>query len=330
MRPTTPYRRPGDAAVPAATLMGGAVFRGAYIQSAHWLVAAIDTARGARLAVRRLPARAGVASWPLVRGIRQGFDLSGQGAGLWANEYAARDAEAGGREPQGAPVVTAAIERLPTAKPSMGVAVRWLLTMTVVLLVPQVIVALGVGAASSTLSLTSPGFQAWNAVASIVSLTAYMALLRRSSDIRTVFQMNAALLRALALHDRGEEVTLERLRREASFSPRSGFVYQALLAIVIAALVALVGLAGVNTLPASRTAQHFALVAMKLVLIPIAFGLTFEAQSLVDRIYRVRWARSFVRSVFFFGRAYVAEPVDRDLEVVESAVHELLERERSG
>lgn len=140
----------------------------------------------------------------------------------------------------------------------------------------------------------------------------YLALVRRSKEIRRVFSYHGAEHKTIFCYESGEEITVENIRRQTRFHPRCGTSF-VLIVLVISILL-------FSLLPWGSTSFR---VVLKLLLLPVVMGISYEIIRLAGR-YDNPVTRAVSAPGLWLQRLTTCEPDDDMIEVAIEAVRPVL------
>lgn len=157
------------------------------------------------------------------------------------------------------------------------------------------------------------GFKALvEGVIKIALFVLYLALVRRSKDIKRVFRYHGAEHKTIFCYESGDELTVENVRKHTRFHPRCGTSFLLIVLIVSILLFSVV------------TWQSVAMrVALKILLLPVVTGISYEIIRLAGR-YDNPVTRAVSAPGLWLQRLTTAEPDDSMIEVALAAVRPVL------
>lgn len=157
------------------------------------------------------------------------------------------------------------------------------------------------------------GFKALlEGVFKIALFVGYLALVRRSKDIKRVFRYHGAEHKTIFCYESGDALTVENIRRHTRFHPRCGTSFL-LIVLIISILL-------FSALPWGST---LARVGLKLLLLPLVMGISFEIIRLAGR-YDNPLTRAVSAPGLWLQRLTTDEPDDAMIEVAIAAVTPVL------
>lgn len=146
----------------------------------------------------------------------------------------------------------------------------------------------------------------------VVIFVAYMAAVSLTKDMRRVFQYHGAEHKTIACFEAGDEVTPENAINHTRFHPRCGTNF-----ITITVLLSIVVFLAVSPLlDFLNLSNTFIRIAIKLVLLPIVVGISYELIKLAGRFDNLL-TRAVVAPGMLMQRITTREP---DLSQLECAV----------
>jgi uncharacterized protein YqhQ len=173
------------------------------------------------------------------------------------------------------------------------------------------------------LAVTSPAFQAITGAAKLTIIVGYMALIRLIPDVRRVFQYHGAEHKAISTYEKGLDLVVENARGTTALHARCGTTFIIMVAFVSVVLFSIVG-AFLPPMPGSRIVQNVLLFGVKLPLIPVLAGITYELQRLFARYCSTGPLRVVLWPGFLVQKITTAEPDDEQLEVALASLRSAL------
>ena len=164
------------------------------------------------------------------------------------------------------------------------------------------------------LEVTSPGYQVITGLAKLTILITYFSLLRRIPDIRRMFQYHGAEHKAISTYEAGKPLMLEEARPMTALHARCGTTFIIMVAFVSVVLFSLVG-AILPPIPGGRLVQSVVFFFLKLPLIPVVTGITFELQRFFARYCSTGPLRALLWPGFLVQKITTADPDDSQLEI---------------
>ena len=175
------------------------------------------------------------------------------------------------------------------------------------------------------LEVTSPGYQVITGVSKLVIVVSYMSLLRQNDDIRRVFQYHGAEHKAISTLEAGSELTLEGARPASPLHARCGTTFLVMVALVSVVVFSIVG-AFLPPLPGGRAVQGLGFFLLKLPLLPVVAGITYEIQRVFAKYCTTGPLRVLLWPGFLVQKITTAEPDDEQLEVALASLRTALAR----
>jgi uncharacterized protein YqhQ len=179
------------------------------------------------------------------------------------------------------------------------------------------------------LDVQSAGFQAITGLFKLVIVLGYLLLIRRVEQIRRVFQYHGAEHKTISTYEAGEALTVENARKKTTLHPRCGTTFLVMIVLVSIVLFTILGAAlpwRVHT--GSAIADTLVFFAMKLPLLPLLAGITFEIQRFFARYCTTGPLRALLWPGFLVQKITTIEPDDDQLEVALASLAVTLRRER--
>lgn len=206
-------------------------------------------------------------------------------------------------------------ELAPKKEPSKAAAiVPVLFAIVLFLLLPQA-AAEGIKSLFKlNLEVTSPGYQVITGLAKLTILITYFSLLRRIPDIRRMFQYHGAEHKAISTYEAKKPLVVEEARSMTALHARCGTTFIIMVAFVSVVLFSAVG-AILPPIPGGRLVQSVVFFILKLPLIPVVTGITFELQRFFARYCSTGPLRALLWPGFLVQKITTAEPDDDQLEI---------------
>lgn len=140
----------------------------------------------------------------------------------------------------------------------------------------------------------------------------YLFLCTRMKEIHRMFEYHGAEHKTIACYEAGEELTVENIRKHSRFHPRCGTSFMILVLIVSILITA--------ALPWGSTLGR---VALKLLLLPLVMGISYELIKLAGRYDNILTAVISAPGLWL-QRLTTFEPDDSMIEVAIAAVRPVL------
>lgn len=140
----------------------------------------------------------------------------------------------------------------------------------------------------------------------------YLFLCTRMKEIHRMFEYHGAEHKTIACYEAGEELTVENIRTKSRFHPRCGTSFMILVLIVSILVTA--------ALPWGSTLGR---VALKLLLLPLIMGISYELIKLAGRYDNILTAIISAPGLWL-QRLTTFEPDDSMIEVAIAAVRPVL------
>jgi uncharacterized protein YqhQ len=132
----------------------------------------------------------------------------------------------------------------------------------------------------------------------------YLALISRLSDVKRVFQYHGAEHKAIAAYENDVEVTPESAQRFTTEHVRCGTNFLLIVMVLTIVVYAFVGRPG-----------WVALIASRVLLIPVIAGLAYEVIRFSAKHMDKRWVRTLMRPGLLLQRLTTRQPTLDQLEV---------------
>lgn len=137
----------------------------------------------------------------------------------------------------------------------------------------------------------------------LVIFIGYLALVAQMKDIKRVFEYHGAEHKTIACYEHGEELTVENVKKHTRFHPRCGTSFLLFVMIVSIILFAVLPKTGV-----------FLRMAMRLLLLPVVAGISYEIIKLAGRSDNACVA-CLSKPGLWLQRLTTREPDDSQIEV---------------
>ncbi len=307
---------------------GQAVIEGVFLRAPRSVAVAVRAPDGS-IRVRTDPwtplyQRLRFARWPFLRGIFLLWESLrlGWSALSWSGEQAAPAGEG-----------SHGSDRRPSAgeKAALGgtLVVSLLLGLAIFVALPHLVTDWGGRLAGIPLDVEGPAFHVVDGVVKLAVFLGYIALIRRSRDIRRVFEYHGAEHKTIYAWEEGLPLTVEAVRSRSRFHPRCGtsflLVVVAISILVFAAVFPLLPSIGIEP----RILRNLAQVGVKLpLLLPVA-SISYEILRLSSRYYHLAPARWLAAPGLALQRLTTGEPDDAQIEVALAALHATLAAEEA-
>ncbi|MBN1336871.1 MAG: DUF1385 domain-containing protein [Deltaproteobacteria bacterium] len=318
--------------MPRPYIGGQAVLEGVFLRAPRSLAVAVRIPDGS-IRVRSDPwmplyQRLKFARWPFIRGIFLLWESLrlGWSALSWSGEQAV--------PPEASPKPSGTEARKGTAgeKAAMGgtLVVSVLLGLALFVALPHLATDWGSRISGVPLDVERPAFHLVDGVIKLAVFLAYIALIRRSRDIRRVFEYHGAEHKTIYAWEDGLPLTVDAVRTRSRFHPRCGTSFL----IIVVAVSILVFAAAFPLLPRitlePRFLRNLVQVAVKLpLLLPVA-SVSYELLRLSSRFFHLAPARWLAAPGLALQRLTTDEPDDEQIEVALAALHAALAVEASA
>jgi uncharacterized protein YqhQ len=147
----------------------------------------------------------------------------------------------------------------------------------------------------------------------IIIILGYMFIISLSPDIKRVFEYHGAEHKTIALYEKGEELTIEGVKKESRFHPRCGtsFVIIVILVLVIVHSIIFTFLPDIN---------RFYNILIRIALIPIVAGISYEIIKLAGKFRNSIITKILVGPGLLTQYITTREPDDYQIEVAIESV----------
>jgi len=198
-----------------------------------------------------------------------------------------------------------------------------------IVFLPQMAAAGATKLLHMNVEVQSPQFQAITGFFKLAIVLGYLLLIRRVDQIRRVFQYHGAEHKTISTYEAGEELNVANARKKTTLHPRCGTTFLVMIVLVSIVLFTILGAVipwRVHT--GSAIADNLIFFAMKLPLLPVLAGVTFELQRLFARYCTTGPLRALLWPGFLVQKITTIEPDDAELEVALASLAIPLRRER--
>lgn len=156
-------------------------------------------------------------------------------------------------------------------------------------------------------------------VLKIIIFVLYMALTSLMKDIRRTYEYHGAEHKTIACYEAEEELTVENVKKQCRFHPRCGTSF------LILTLIISIVITSVLHLPWDNIALR---IVIKLVLIPVYVGITYEFIRLAGR-YSNPFTRILSAPGLWLQRITTREPDASEIEVAIAALKPCIPEDKS-
>ena len=162
----------------------------------------------------------------------------------------------------------------------------------------------------------------------------YMLLVSKMEEMKRVFSYHGAEHKTITCYEAGLPLTVENVRQQSRMHPRCGTSFL-LIVMVISILVFSVASSGLLALfPALEAMRgnflfRLAMIAFKLLLLPVVVGITYEINRMVGR-YDNGFTRALSAPGLWMQNFTTNEPDDSMIEVAITAVQAVMPEEEGA
>lgn len=154
---------------------------------------------------------------------------------------------------------------------------------------------------------------------------AYMVAIAQSKEVRRTFQYHGAEHKTIHAYEKELPLTVENVRAQTTLHPRCGTTF---LVVVIIVSIIMGSIAVPLLVPNAEGAVGFlGVLAVRLGLLPIIAGISFELQRFSARYCTTGPLRVFLMPGFLFQKISTREPDDSQIEVAIAAMEAAAWRE---
>lgn len=242
-------------------------------------------------------------------------------------------AEAAMREPTPASASSSAAPyRSAETKPTEpGSASAWgtrLANVVAVLLfiaLPQLLALLVGKLFGPGLGLQDFGFHALTGAFKLALVLGYLLAIRRVPEVKRVFQYHGAEHKAIATYEAGEPLTVEYARKHSTRHARCGTTF--LIVVVLVSVLVYAAVLPPMLRGITGAYAQIAAIAIKLCMLPLIAGLSYELQRLGARFSTSPLAKLFLTPGYLVQGITTIEPDDSQLEIALASLRVTLVRE---
>ncbi len=173
------------------------------------------------------------------------------------------------------------------------------------------------------LEVTSPGFQAITGGSKLIIVISYLAGIRMIPEVRRVFQYHGAEHKSISTYEAKRDLIVAEARPTSALHARCGTTFIIMVAFVSVFVFSAVG-AFLPPLPGGRLLQSVGFFFMKLPLLPVIAGITFELQRFFARYCSTGPLQFLLWPGFLVQKITTAEPDDDQLEVALASLRSAL------
>lgn len=171
--------------------------------------------------------------------------------------------------------------------------------------------------------IRSPGFQAITGAAKLTIIVTYLSLIRLIPDVRRVFQYHGAEHKSISTYEAGKDLVVAQARPTSALHARCGTTFIIMVAFVSVVIFSIGG-AFLPQVQGPKIVQHIALFFMKLPLLPVIGGITFELQRFFAKYCTTGPLRVLLWPGFLVQKITTAPPDDDQLEVALASLRSAL------
>jgi uncharacterized protein YqhQ len=344
------------AAGPRPYIGGQAVLEGVMMRAPRSFAVVVRRRDGSLLVRERAMGAgpAGMARWPLVRGIAslvESLRLGGEALRFSADQMERDMAAAPGAGGTGL-LSTLGLARLALRQAVFAMAAQdgaadgpgpapaeargsraatWLMLTVAIgffVALPQAAAAGIDRALHLSLPVQSAPFQAMTGALKLLIVVGYLLAIRRVPDIRRVFQYHGAEHKTISTYEAGEALTVANARAKTTLHPRCGTTFLVMVALVSILVFTAIGAALPRIHTGSVLLDNVAFFFEKLPFLPVLAAVTFELQRLFARYCSTGPLRALLWPGFLVQKITTAEPDDDQLEVALASLRVTLFREQ--
>ncbi len=173
------------------------------------------------------------------------------------------------------------------------------------------------------MDVQSPLYQVITGAAKLTIVVGYMALLRLNDLTRRVFQYHGAEHKSISTYELGRPLLVSEARGTTALHARCGTTFIIMVAFVSVVLFSVVG-RFLPPIPGSELGQNIVFFFLKLPLLPVVAGLTYELQRFFARYCTTGPLQVLLWPGFLVQKITTAEPDDDQLEVALASLRSAL------
>ncbi len=177
-------------------------------------------------------------------------------------------------------------------------------------------------------TLGSPLFHAIIGGFKLLVLLGYMVFLGSMEATRRVFEYHGAEHMTIHAYEQGLPLTVENVRRQTTLHPRCGTTF--LVLVVLVSILVGSTVAPLVLPDAKGLAGQLMLLALRISLLPVIAGVSFELQRFTARYCTTGPLRFLLWPGFLFQKISTRRPTDDQLEVAIAAMESAAWRDRVG
>lgn len=169
----------------------------------------------------------------------------------------------------------------------------------------------------------SPGYQAITGAAKLTIVIGYLTGIRMIPDVRRVFQYHGAEHKSISTYEGGKDLLVEHARPTSALHARCGTTFIIMMAFVSVVVFSMAA-AFLPPIPGPGAVQFLALFLLKLPLIPVIAGITYEIQRVFAKYCLTGPLQALLWPGFLVQKITTAEPDDDQLEVALASLRSAL------
>lgn len=178
------------------------------------------------------------------------------------------------------------------------------------------------------LEVQSAPYQMITGLSKIAIVVSYMALIRLSHDIKRVFQYHGAEHKAISTYEAQRPLLVEEAQKTSALHARCGTTFIIMVAFVSVVIFSAVG-AFLPPIGGGRAVQSLVFFVLKLPLLPVIAGITYELQRFFAKYCATGPLRVLLWPGFLVQKITTAPPDDAQLEIALASLRSALARAKS-
>ena len=166
----------------------------------------------------------------------------------------------------------------------------------------------------------------------IVLFLLYIVLISRIKDVRRIFEYHGAEHKTIYCYEEKKELTIKNIKKFSTLHPRCGTSF-IILVLVISILIfsvlpVIVMLIYKNFLELNFWIQKSILFPLRIVLIPVIAGLSYEILKLSDKHKKSFFFRAMIKPGLWLQKLTTKEPDEKQIEVAIKSLKTVLSMEK--
>ncbi len=147
----------------------------------------------------------------------------------------------------------------------------------------------------------------------------YLMVISHFPEVRRLFQYHGAEHKSIYTYENGEELTLENARKYSTWHPRCGTAFLLIVMVVAILIFSLF----------SKDLPVWEKIMVRLILIPVIAGVSYEIIKFTDRKRQKKWAQVLITPGLWLQKITTLPPDDSQIQVALTALKSVIGEERS-